>query len=620
MRFLSHFCACRLTCTQFATVWLSTVALCVSSFAAPQSLGVTELRSDLASLLDQEKLAGLVYAVVEPATADIGALGFAHLANAAPMRPDAKVQVGSIAKTVISLGVLRLATVGTIDLDAPISKYVSQPQLINAWASTTPVTLRHLLDQTAGLNDVRLRHIFSAANTPDMPLQPMFDDDPALRVLRTQPGLQFSYTNWGHTLAAHVVEAVTGERYEIWFAREVLAALDMRDSTLGFTAQSGAHSHDRLAWGHIDDSSVVASMPMAPRPAAQFTTTASDMAKLMRFLMGDGQVAGREFIHTELMRGLGVATATDAAKRGVKTGYGLGIFTRDRHGAVGLCHGGSTAGFRAIFCVYRDQQRGFFIAQNSDRENARYDLFERRMIEHLEVANRLTPISESPTSPSNESWQGRYVPAPSRFESWVLLDRLLGYWSLDLNTARFTLTPASGEARRIEISRDGLIRQDDRVQHSAVLTRNAAGEYLIAGGYLTLRKIDNAEFYTLWASVVVGLAGFLYGFVVPIYRAVRSHTVPTEPTFFALMLLAVAAFALFMQPWQILGDKTFASVSLFAITLAMPLLFVTQIVRSVARREKCFAWRSDVIAALCSLQFCALLFAFDLLPTALWRL
>jgi CubicO group peptidase (beta-lactamase class C family) len=603
-----------------AIAFVSLTIHCAASFASSTMPDIATLHSDLAHLLDQEKLAGIVYSVVDSTATEVGVLGFANVAKTQPLRADAKVHVGSIAKTLVTLGVLRLVTRGVLDLDAPISQHVAQPQLANAWANTTPVTLRHLLDQTAGLQDVRLRHVFSAKNTADMPLPYAFEEDAALRTLRTQPGAQFSYTNWGHTLAAHVIEKVTGERYETWFARELLAALDMRDSTFEFVSQIGERADDRLAWGHVDDLSVVASMPIATRPAGQFTTTAGDMAKFMRFLMSDGQVAGREFIRTDLMRGLGVATTTDAAKRGVKTGYGLGMFTRDRHGAVGLCHGGSTAGFRAIFCVYRDRQRGFFIAQNSDRENARYDLFERRMIEHLEVANRLTPVSKSPTSPSHESWQGRYVPSPSRFESWVLLDRLLGYWSLAPNPARPTFTPASGEARQIEISSDRLIRQDDRVQHSAVLTRNAAGEYLIAGGYLTLRKIGDAEFYALWASVVAGLAGFLYGFVVPIYRAVRARTVPTEPAFFAVNLLAVAAFALFMQPWQILGDKTFASVSLFAITLAMPLLFVTQIVRSLARREKCFAWRSDVIAALCSLQFCALLFAFDLLPTALWRL
>jgi CubicO group peptidase (beta-lactamase class C family) len=455
---------------------------------------------------------------------------------------------------------------------------------------------------------------------PDTPLLQAFEDEASLRALRTQAGTQFSYTNWGHIVAAHIIEKVTGERYETWFAREMFVALDMHNSTFEFVSQIGERADDRLAWGHLDDLSVVASIPIATRPAGQFTTTAADMSKLMRFLMSDGRIAGREFTRADLMRGLGVATTTDAAKRGLKTGYGLGMFTRDRHGAVGLCHGGSTAGFRAIFCVYRDQQRGFFITQNTDRESARYDLFERWMVEHLGVANRLNPISTYRISPSQTSWSGRYVPSPSRFESWILLDRLFGYWSLDLNAATPTLTPASGEPRAIEVTNQGLIRQDDRVQASAVLALNAVGEHVIGGGYLTLRKISHAELYTLWASVVTGLIGFLYWVLVPTYRSIQACSIPTAPAFFGVLLLAIAALALFMQSWQTLGDKTFASVFLFAVTLSLPLLFIVQIVQSTRQRRLGYAWRWDADASAAALQFCALFFAFDALPAALWRL
>jgi len=603
-----------------AIACVSFTACCGASFASSTMPEIATLRSDLAHLLDQEKLSGIMYSVVDSTTTEVGALGFANVKKAQPLRADAKVHVGSIAKTLVTLGVLRLTTRGVLDIDAPISMYVAQPQLKNAWTNTVPVTLRHLLDHTAGLQDIRLRHLFSSKNAPDSPLLQAFEEDAALLTLRTKPGTQFSYTNWGHTLAAHVIETVTGERYETWFARELFAALEMRDSTFEFISQIGERLDDRLAWGHVDDLSVVASMAIAPRPAGQLATTAADMAKLMRFLMSDGQIAGREFIRADLMRGLGAATTTDAARSGVRTGYGLGVFTRDRHGAVGLCHGGSTAGFRAIFCVYRDQQRGFFIAQNCDRENARYDLFERRMIEHLGVAHRLILIPPPHVSPSREPWQGRYVPSPSRFESWALLDRLLGYWSLDVENARPTLTPAAGKSRLIEIASDGLIRQDDRVQPSAVLTRGDAGEYLIGGGYLTLRKISDVEFYALWTSVAAGLAGLLHGFVVPIYRAIRTRTAPGSPAFIAVTSLAVAVLALFVQPWQILGDKTFASKFLFAATLALPLLFIAQIVRSLNQRNRPLASRVDVVAALFVLQVCAVLFAFDLFPAALWYL
>lgn len=76
------------------------------------------------------------------------------------------------------------------------------------------------------------------------------------------------------------------------------------------------------------------------------TTTAADLLHLLRFIASDGQIGGRRLIDTGLLRAMGRPHGTAAARAAVTTGDGLGLFTRDRHGAVGLCHGGSTAGWR----------------------------------------------------------------------------------------------------------------------------------------------------------------------------------------------------------------------------------------------------------------------------------
>ena len=55
------------------------------------------------------------------------------------MRANARVHVGSIAKTVLATGVLRLASEGRLDLDAPISELVPDLALNNPWASEAPI-------------------------------------------------------------------------------------------------------------------------------------------------------------------------------------------------------------------------------------------------------------------------------------------------------------------------------------------------------------------------------------------------------------------------------------------------------------------------------------------------
>ena len=112
--------------------------------------------------------------------------------------------------------------------------------LHNPWQAGSPVRLRHLLDMTAGLGDVRLHQLFSAANTPQMALAETFAREPALLRLRSEPGRRFSYSNPSFVLAAMVIEATTGERYEAWAMRELLQPLGLRDSSFDFSTQQEA--------------------------------------------------------------------------------------------------------------------------------------------------------------------------------------------------------------------------------------------------------------------------------------------------------------------------------------------------------------------------------------------
>jgi CubicO group peptidase (beta-lactamase class C family) len=134
-------CSPKLNNAARAFAALSLTSYCAAALATSLT-DSAKLRDDLERLLKQEELSGLVYSIVDSTTTDAGALGFASVEKARPLRADAKVHVGSIAKTLVSLGVLHLATRGVLDLDAPISKYMSQPSLENRWAHTTPVTLR----------------------------------------------------------------------------------------------------------------------------------------------------------------------------------------------------------------------------------------------------------------------------------------------------------------------------------------------------------------------------------------------------------------------------------------------------------------------------------------------
>ncbi len=583
-----------------------------------QAFDAAALGAELTQLLADEHVAGATYALVADDEVLVGAVGLAHVPTATALTPAAKVHVGSLAKTVLALGALRLVTERRLDLDAPVNRYLPDLQFLNPWQASNPVLVRHLLDHTSGLEDLRLWQAFSAANSPDMPLAEAFARDPGVLQLRTEPGRRFSYSSMGYTVLAMVIEAVVGERYETWAERALLQPLGMTHSSPRFTTQLGVGAEPGLAWGHRDDLSAVAALPIAVRPAGQFTTTASDMALLARFMLGDGRlpvvVDGAPFITSALLRAMGLPSTTDAARAGLHAGYGLGLSTLDRHGVTGLCHAGSATGYRGMLCLFLPQRRAFFIAINTDSETARYDRFEQALIRQLGLPAR-TPAPGA-TALADE-WAGRYVPAPSRFEPLRLLDALGSSWVVRAGESGAALQRPGSAATPLHQVAGGLYRQDDRVAPSLVFIAGSDGERTLSDGLRTLRRVPAVWFYGLWASVVLGLAGLLHALLATPIRYARWGGSLGQPAFVAALLLWVPVPMFLLQPVAAVGDITLASVCLFGVTLALPLLMLAHVAWVLWLRT--IGWRVDLVAVACVLQLCVLLWWWGVWPIALWR-
>jgi CubicO group peptidase (beta-lactamase class C family) len=597
--------------------WLGRTLVAALALASAIASAKPGLDDDLARLLAEEQLAGLVYATVDGEATRVGAIGLARVAQGELMRAEHRVLLGSVAKTITALGVLRLVTQGRLDLDAPLAGVLPDLPIDNRWAATSPLRVRHLIDMNGGFDDIRLRHFFSTRNTPDQALAQAVDDDVALLRLRTEPGRAFSYSNTSFHLTGMVIEAVAGERYEDFLDREVLQAIGMHASSTRFPDPA---RDAPLSSGHLDAGEPAAPIPVAVRPAAQFLTTAADMATLMRFLLGNGTVDGRVVVRTDLLRAMGQAAGTDAASAGLATGYGLGLFTRDRHGAVGLCHGGSIAGWRAMFCIFPDSGRGFFAAHNTDREGAGYERFDARFVEQLGVARPLPPAPANAAPVGERRWSGRYVPAPSRLSLTTLADHLFGTWVLDLAATPPTLAPASGPVRALQALGDRRYRQDDRQQATFALTEAADGTPVLSASYLTLRPIGRFEFGALWAVTAGGVLALLYFLAAPPWRRRTIRGACYEPGFVVALALLLSIGALALQPWQRLGEPTAASVLLALVSVALPIAALWELVGAWRKRRTLGAPRVRPVAALALLALVGLLASFGLWPIAIWRL
>lgn len=143
--------------------------------------------------------------------------GFSDLSTRAPLPENGTARIASNTKTYVAVSVLRLWEQGMLELDDPISKYISgkHAQILKSDGyDLNKITIRHLLTHTAGLFD------HAGSNTY---IEKVFAD-PSHEWTRTEqvqgcvdwgdplfePGEQFSYSDTGYILLGEIIENVTG--------------------------------------------------------------------------------------------------------------------------------------------------------------------------------------------------------------------------------------------------------------------------------------------------------------------------------------------------------------------------------------------------------------------------
>jgi len=179
-----------------------------------------DLQSDLEAILNEEGLTGIAWSLLrEDGDVGTGATGLRDNSSQLTFTANTRFHIGSLTKSLLATGVLRLATQGLIDLDAPASRYLPDVSFVSPWKGHSEVTVRHLLDHTSGLSDAYLWQVFSERPDPQTPLSAAFPDPKTQLRIRSQPGSRFSYSNMGYTLLGMIIESVADRRYEAYLGR-----------------------------------------------------------------------------------------------------------------------------------------------------------------------------------------------------------------------------------------------------------------------------------------------------------------------------------------------------------------------------------------------------------------
>ena len=319
---------------------------------------IEELRARIAEVLEREHIAGATFALVgRHGPIYVGGVGVRDRATRAPMTSDTAFRVGSLSKSVIALGVMRLVDQGKLDVDRPLREIVPDLEIDNPWEAVAPVTLAQCLEHTAGFDDIRFNEIFS--DDEGLPVRDALAINPRSRRVRWQPGTRHAYSNVGYTVAARAIEVASGEPFDVYLRREILAPMGITDADYRRTDTL----RSRLASGYMDDDEPIVFRTFAHRPAGALLASADDLAKL---------------VHFWLVRGAGYPSIVSAAglARIERSGtlpyphldsdYGFANYGDVMHPVISHGHDGGMPGFHASFRYFADLGVGYALLLNSN--------------------------------------------------------------------------------------------------------------------------------------------------------------------------------------------------------------------------------------------------------------
>ncbi|HSB91379.1 MAG TPA: serine hydrolase domain-containing protein [Anaerolineales bacterium] len=295
-----------------------------------------------------------------------------HLRGFGRARPDGEVPtpqtpfvLGSTTKSITALAVMQLMEAGSIELDAPVQRYLSWFRVADPEASAR-MTVRHLLNQTSGLSMVA--GMVNLAN---------LDDDPgaaerqaralSTQVLARQVGIGFEYSNLNYNLLGLVVEAASREPYAAYVRRHIFEPLAMRHSY----ASKAEAQRDNLAVGHRHWFGRPVPAPDLPLShgsiaSGQLISCSEDMAHYLVTHLNGGRFDGHRILSEAGVAEMHRGEAEQRVMGSLVASYGMGWFVNTVGGTKLISHGGNVPDFASFMGLLPEKRKGFVLLFNAD--------------------------------------------------------------------------------------------------------------------------------------------------------------------------------------------------------------------------------------------------------------
>lgn len=291
-----------------------------------------------------------------------GSAGLAKLETSLPMQP-CHLQFGqSVAKTYMATAILILYEQGKLNLDDPISRYLSE-EILKKLPASDNITIRMLLNHRSGMPEYNTQpeYITFLLQHPLHQFKPLdYLDFIEGKSLQFDPGSKYIYTNTNYLLLAFIADEITGDHTE--FIRQNILTQQGLNHT--FYHESGFLEHpslvntywDRYSNGQIENCSAMQKVNVASLIGDDgIIATPIDYVKFLRALLNTeiiGEAALNEMLDFQ-------PKETDEPD-----GYGLGLHRDFYNGQAEIGHSGGGIGAGCLLGYFPASDTYYFLGMN----------------------------------------------------------------------------------------------------------------------------------------------------------------------------------------------------------------------------------------------------------------
>lgn len=285
------------------------------------------------------------------------AFGLADMQTKEKITTNTLFNLGSISKTVVAYGILKLASEKKLSLDDPILKYF--PDFKNKKIAKQ-VRIIHLLSHTSGLPDSRKvneEHEFYLTAKDEENFAPLKQ----IRKLEFAPGSKYHYSNPAFNGLALIIEKVSGVKWQQFIADNIFKPSGMFTSTI----TDGLHPQTGVSHGYVrNKSNGFDELDYGEEPTFAAAGNGGVWSSVMEMWQYEKAIQEHLFLNKEWIDKSRTVFQFSNWNDSIPSRLGLSWFLTNEAGERMTGHTGSQGGFISDYCWLPGQQLFYVLLCN----------------------------------------------------------------------------------------------------------------------------------------------------------------------------------------------------------------------------------------------------------------